>query len=157
MLQKLTHADFDDFFALLEESFPLDEYRPYEEQRALLDDPRYCAYVLFEGGEIKALMTVWQIADFAFLEHFAVAPACRNQGLGAKILGEIKQLLASRLVLEAELPETELAKRRIGFYQRNGFALNEYPYLQPSYGKGREAVPLFLMTTGGGLSAQEQL
>ena len=62
MLQKLTHADFDDFFALLEESFPLDEYRPYEEQRALLDDPRYCAYVLFEGGEIK-LDLPWEQTD----------------------------------------------------------------------------------------------
>ena len=36
-------------------------------------------------------------------------------------------------------PEDEMAVRRIGFYRRNGFHLwDNVPYLQPSYGEGRE-------------------
>jgi ribosomal protein S18 acetylase RimI-like enzyme len=157
LLQPLTDADFREAFELLSKSFPLDEYRPYEAQRVLLEHPLYRAYILKddESTEIRALITVWKLEKFVFIEHFAVAPACRNQGLGAKILQEVKEMLSARLVLEAELPETDLARRRIGFYQRNGFTLNEYPYLQPSYGKGREAVPLFLMTTGGSISEGE--
>ena len=157
LLQKSSLSDFDAIFSLLEESFPLDEYRPYDAQKALLDNPQYSVYVLPDevSHKIKALVTVWQLKTFAFIEHLAVAPGYRNQGLGAKILHEIGDLLACRLVLEVELPETEMAKRRIGFYRRNGFVLNEYPYMQPAYGKGREAVPLLLMTTEGSIDQAE--
>jgi ribosomal protein S18 acetylase RimI-like enzyme len=157
MLQKLSIAAFDSAFSLLEESFPLDEYRPYDAQRALLQNPQYSIYILPDEAsrEIKALVTVWQFKDFAFIEHLAVAPECRNQGIGAALLCELRKLLACRLVLEVELPETEMAKRRIGFYQRNGFSLNQYPYSQPSYGKGRSPVPLLLMTTEGGIDQTE--
>ena len=51
--------------------------------------------------------------------------------------------------LEVELPETDMARRRIGFYMRNGFFLNEYDYIQPPISKGRLPVPLRIMTSGG--------
>lgn len=154
MLQKLQTDEFDAFFSLLEASFPADEYRTYAEQKALLADPRYSIYVLpaAANAHIKAAITVWQFADFAYIEHFAVNSAYRNQGLGALILCEIVRLLPCPLCLEAELPETELAKRRIGFYRRNGFFVNDYPYIQPPYSKGKNPVPLTVMTTGGSIS-----
>jgi len=52
--------------------------------------------------------------------------------------------------LEAELPETELAARRIGFYERHGFTVNaDYPYFQPALTPGGSPIPLHLLTTGG--------
>lgn len=42
-----------------------------------------------------------------------------------------------------------MAKRRIGFYKRNKFFLNDYPYMQPSISAGKVAIPLLIMTTGG--------
>ncbi|MCI8448180.1 MAG: hypothetical protein HFH30_07230, partial [Eubacterium sp.] len=53
-----------------------------------------------------------------------------------------------RICLEVELPENDLAKRRIRFYERNGFFLNQYPYVQPSISKGRSPIPLLIMTSG---------
>ena len=38
--------------------------------------------------------------------------------------------------------------RRIGFYQRCGFSLCEKDYFQPSYRKGGEGLPLYLMFAG---------
>lgn len=38
MLEKLKPQDFDRVFMLLENSFPPDEYRTYEEHKALLDN-----------------------------------------------------------------------------------------------------------------------
>ena len=35
------------------------------------------------------------------------------------------------MVLEVELPEDALTRRRIGFYERHGLVFNSYPYLQP--------------------------
>lgn len=153
MLRKLQVSEFDAFFALLEVSFPADEYRTYAAQKAIFDDPRYSVYVLSDApAQIKAAITVWQFADFAFIEHFAVDPAYRNQGLGALILGEIKNFVSCALCLEAELPKTEIARRRIGFYERNGFFTNAYPYIQPAYSAEKNPVPLLILTTGGGIS-----
>ena len=52
------------------------------------------------------------------------------------------------ICLEVELPDCEIAKRRIEFYKRNGFFLNEYPYEQPAITKGRKPLPLMIMTSG---------
>lgn len=58
--------------------------------------------------------------------------------------------------LEAELPETELAARRIGFYERHGFTVNAaYPYRQPALTPGRQPIPLYLLTTDGARTASE--
>ena len=38
MLQKLLEEDFDKVYRIMEESFPIDERRTYEEQKALLNN-----------------------------------------------------------------------------------------------------------------------
>ena len=53
------------------------------------------------------------------------------------------------ICLEVELPEEEMSKRRIGFYERNGFYYNDYEYMQPAISKGRNEIPLRIMTTSG--------
>lgn len=149
MLEKMQLANFAQIFSIMEESFPLDEYRPYEEQKSLLKESKYGIYILpdSKSGNIKAFISVWQFTDFAYIEHFAVARKYRSQGLGSLILDEIRQILACQICLEVELPENDLAKRRIEFYKRNGFFLNAYPYLQPPISKGRNPLPLMIMTS----------
>ena len=48
-----------------------------------------------------------------------------------------------------EPPDTETARKRIGFYERNGFYLNDYPYIQPPMSEGKNELPLLIMTSGG--------
>ena len=57
--------------------------------------------------------------------------------------------------LEVELPESDITRRRIGFYRRNGFFLNDYPYIQPSLGVGRAPQPLRIMTRDGTITQTE--
>lgn len=156
MIQQLNEDDFDNIYSLMQKSFPPDEYRTYKEQRELLDDPQYCIYVLEDSGtdKIKAFIAVWTFEDFAFIEHLAVNPLYRNGGIGAAMLQEVVDALACQVCLEVELPETEIAKRRIGFYERNGFVLNHYPYIQPPISKGRNPIPLFLMTSERGVEEE---
>lgn len=151
MLEELQVKDFDKVYSMMEESFPVDERRTYEEQKALLDNEMYSIYILpdTENDNIKAFIAIWRFDDFAFVEHFAVSSLYRNGGLGALILQEVKKLLSSMICLEVELPEEEMAKRRIGFYERNGFYYNEYEYMQPAISKDRNEIPLRIMTTGG--------
>jgi ribosomal protein S18 acetylase RimI-like enzyme len=143
-------ASFDGVYRLMEESFPPDEIRSHEGQKALLEDARYHIYAaLRPDGSIQGIMAVWKFAEFAFLEHFAVSPADRNSGIGSAMLQALKERVQTDICLEAELPETELACRRIGFYERNGFSVQDYPYVQPALGADRKPIPLILMTTGG--------
>ncbi|MGN0298817.1 MAG: GNAT family N-acetyltransferase [Lachnospiraceae bacterium] len=155
MLQKIRKNDFDQVYALMEISFPYDEYRGYEEQKELLKQPNYTVYVLPDDDNIKAFITVYQFENFAFVEHFAVKPSYRNSGIGAAILQELSILLQCQICLEVELPETEVAKKRIKFYERNGFYLNNYPYVQPPFSEDKCAIPLFIMTTNHPLNEAE--
>ena len=131
----------------MKQSFPIDEIRPYEEQKELLSDSRYSIYAE-EGG----FLGVWEFDDFLFIEHFAVDKAKRNSGLGSKILTEFLENNEKPVCLEVELPDTDIAKRRIGFYERNGFFLNEFDYFQPPISKGKNIVPLMIMTSNGKIS-----
>lgn len=136
----------------MEQSFPKEEYRPYAAQRALLDRPEYAIYGMKEGSSIVGFAAVWELEDWLFLEHLAVDPECRNKGIGGQLLGFFT---GKRCCLEVEPPVTELTHRRVGFYERNGFFLNDYPYVQPSLGEGRSPVPLSIMTSGSAISPEE--
>lgn len=64
--------------------------------------------------------------DSQQLDYFAVLPACRAAGLGAKLLAALpgKEAGADAILIEAELPEKAddpaMAVRRLGFYARCG-------------------------------------
>lgn len=157
MFQKLKSTEFDQLYDLIKESFPKEEYRDYEKQKTLFRHPEYRIFVKKdkESEEIKAFLAVWEFDSFVYVEHFAVNPAMRNGGIGSKMLKTLMEATDKMIILEVEPPEDEMAVRRIGFYKRNGFYFNEYPYIQPSMGEGRKETPLFLMSTERKLCEEE--
>ena len=155
MIGRVCAEEFDRAYGLLEVSFPLDEYRPYAAQKALLQQPRYELWQMEESGELKALAAVWDIGEWLFVEHLAVDPRWRNRGIGSLFLRELAAACGKPLCLEVELPENDLARRRIGFYQRNGFVFNDYPYEMPALAPGQRPVPLRIMTAGHAISEEE--
>jgi len=158
MLQRLTVSDFESFFALMELSFPTTERRTKEDQRALFDaEAAYRVYGLQNSAthKVEAFLAVWDLDGILFVEHFAVDPTLRGQGIGSRLLAELAKMTDKPLCLEVEPPCTDLAIRRIAFYKRNGFFLNEFPYLQPSLAKGEPPIPLMVMTLGKALSKEE--
>ncbi|MDD4692085.1 MAG: GNAT family N-acetyltransferase [Eubacterium aggregans] len=147
MLKTIGPEDFDAVYAIMEEAFPVSERRPYHGQRKLLEEEAYTLYGYEKGGELAAFMALWELEPFIFTEHFAVSPAFRNQGMGETILGETFKVLHKPLILEVEEPEvSEMARRRVGFYERNGFHLTEVAYDQPVLTPGGEIVPLRVMS-----------
>lgn len=156
MIEKLKKQDFDKLFSLMEMSFPSDEYRVRAGQEKLFDNPLYSVYALRESeGALTAFISAWDFDDFSYIEHFAVNPNFRNGGIGSRMLKEVVEMLGKRTCLEVELPENDMAKRRIGFYERNGFFLNDYPYIQPAMSEGKHEIPLLVMTTGGAIGKTE--
>lgn len=157
MLKKMNEKDFSKVFDLMLQSFPDDERRTFDDEKALLENPYFQIYVLPNDDEtdVKGVITVWDFEKFAYVDHFAVNPNYRNGGIGTKMLTETVEKLAKTVCLEVEPPENETAKRRIAFYERNNFFLNEYSYMQPPISKGKNAIKLKVMTYGKHISQKE--
>lgn len=113
--------------------FPKAELKPVRSMLRLMDMGVYDSLLVLEDGEAVGYAMVWLPADRSggLLEYFGVLRGKRNGGLGGKIL----TLLAERygqIFGEAEAPdsddpeENDLRRRRIAFYQRNGFRVLDY-------------------------------
>ena len=83
---------------------------------------------VYDGETLVAylLMVRPRGATVSQLDYFAVLPACRAAGLGAKLLAALpgKEAGADAILIEAECPEKAddeaMAVRRLGFYARCG-------------------------------------
>ena len=150
MLQRINETNFPEIYRIMQASFSDDEYRPYDEQLALFEEPESRIYYMPAG-----FLAVWEFESFIYIEHFAVDPALRNSGTGSAMLQELVKQYQKPICLEVELPEDELTRRRIGFYERNGFVFNEYPYIQPPISKGKSPVPLRIMTYKSEITREE--
>lgn len=155
MIEILEDKDFDEMFDIMCSSFPAEERRSYKEQKALLSNPKFTIYVMRNEEAIMGFITLWRLDGFDFIDHFAVNPIFRNKGVGAKLLRELAVQRDGRLCLEVETPESEIAERRIHFYERNGFYLNRYPYTMPPMSEGKPPVPMLIMTSGGEITEDE--
>ena len=146
---KTTDAAYPFVEELLLSAFPKQERRDVEVQRYYTDNnPLFHCNVITDKGTPIGLITFWNFTDFCYIEHFATDAAQRNKGYGEKILRTFKAQCPIPIVLEAEEPTDEMSRRRIGFYQRQGFILQDCPYLQPPYRVGDDWFPLKLMTYG---------
>jgi ribosomal protein S18 acetylase RimI-like enzyme len=153
---KVQIEDFDEAYSCIEESFPLCERRTYQEAKAVLQSKEYTLFHIEESGKKIGLLGVWLLDGFCFIEHFAIYPCFRNNGFGAKALTLAKSKWKT-LVLEVEPDTTEIAKRRLNFYKRNGFLQNEFEYKLPSYRLGEEDVELVILSYPTLLSQNERV
>ncbi|MGN0236292.1 MAG: GNAT family N-acetyltransferase [Paludibacteraceae bacterium] len=137
-------------------SFPHNERRDTEAQRNNTDARADFHCLLAEDdGQAVGFITYWHFDGFCYGEHLATDPACRNKGYGAQILAALRAHLDTRyaapmpFVLEVEIPADDLSRRRIAFYERNGFTLwSDCDYRQPPYRPSDAPLPLFLMAQG---------
>lgn len=134
---------------VLIEAFPVEEYRELSELRELTEhsDIFHNNLVLDDGAPV-GLITWWDFGWFRYVEHFAIAAAFRNREYGHRTLSLVRAQTRTPLVLEVERPVQEMARRRIGFYQRQGFTLWERDYMQPPYRPGAGFLPMYLMAHG---------
>lgn len=151
MFERITEDTFDEIFPLLESAFPVTELREKDRQKAMLAEECYRLYGVKKDGVFAAVFATWEIEDFLYIEHFAVREDCRNGGYGGKLLDLLLEKKGCPMVLEVEVPEDEMTRRRIGFYERHGLVYNEYPYLQPPLREGNALLPLRLMTKPGAI------
>lgn len=147
-LSKLNEQDFEKVYALMENSFPVEEVRPRENARAQLRNPDYTIWISQnEEDQILGFIAEWDLGSNIFVEHFAMDPVRRGKGIGSGMMTAYLNQVSKPVVIEVEDEKTEINIRRIGFYQRLGFYLSQYGYDQPVYrGDMSKKIPLKLMT-----------
>lgn len=144
-LQEVLPEEFDAVYDVLERNFVLQERRERKQARIFLQQRRYTLYHICDADLRVGFISLWELDGFTFAEHFVIYECSRNRGYGSRALQAVCRMCGT-VVLEAEHPDKGMRGRRIAFYQRNGFCINDYPYLQPPYREGGEAVSLLLLS-----------
>lgn len=138
--------NFEEIWEIYMEAFPIDERRSRIKQWRLLDNLQYKMKPYVKEGQLIGFMGIWELPLFTFIEHFAIKKEFRGSGYGTEMLKELLKSSGSGIILEVEPPENKVAQDRIAFYQRHGFVLNTYDYVQPPYEDGQKYLPLLLMS-----------
>lgn len=154
-IKNTEHPLFAPAWRLYKRSFPPEERRGLRSQKKIMRHPLYHFETVTDKDEFIGLICWWGFEDVRYIEHLATSPHRRGEGYGRRILERFISGSDIPVLLEVELPTTEINKRRIGFYQRTGFVLNGHEYRQPPYKKGGDYVPLMLMTYPGAITGEE--
>ncbi|MBI4440048.1 GNAT family N-acetyltransferase [Candidatus Woesearchaeota archaeon] len=154
-LENSDSREFKEAWKMYESSFPSDERRTLELQKELIKNKKYNFFIVIKDKVLVALVADWDFEDFLFVEHLAVKGEFKRKGIGTELLKEYLSRNKQKTVLEVERPEAEIAIKRIKFYEKIGFRLNTFDYVQPPYGKDKNPVPMFLMTYPGKINEAE--
>ena len=141
----VTERDFDVVYSKMTSAFPYEERRDSFDERECLKDNRFRLLSLIDDASAVGFVALWLLDGFIFLEHIAIDEDKRSLGYGSRAIELIKSEFNLPIILEAEHPITEQQIKRIAFYKRLGFNVNEHDYTQPSY-HGGEGVPLMLLS-----------
>ena len=129
-----------------EEAFPVHERRNFDELVDLLPCPDMHVCALMNQEQLVGFIIYWQWNDVVFVEHFAIDPEQRGKQFGQQALAILLRIPYRYVILEVERPIDETSQRRVRFYERQGFTLNPFHYVQPPYQPGKPAVPMRLMS-----------
>ncbi|MBR1631017.1 MAG: GNAT family N-acetyltransferase [Paludibacteraceae bacterium] len=148
---------------LYESSFPFDERRDWTDfVRIMQVEKRFHCQVVMRQAEDDAaaafcgFLNYWDFSSrYVYIEHFAMRPLLRNQGLGGEALRQMQRQHSRPLVLEAELPTDDLTRRRVAFYERHGLRLLRSDYIQPPFRERGNTVPLCILGTADSFTDED--
>lgn len=132
IFRQLDNDEIRDWYSReLAEAFAENERKPLEDIFSLIQQDRYEIWGLFGTGcALIGYAALWKRPGIplVLLDYLGVTAALRNGGTGSEILKLLKDLNVP-IVAESETPvagdseeANSIRRRRIAFYERNGFA-----------------------------------
>ncbi len=145
--------------SIYEEAFPPEEKVDFSSllSHKFADDCAFKLYAILDKNETCGMLSIVEYTSFVFIYYLAITPAKKGLGIGNKVLELIKKESTTPLILEVEHATQDISKRRIEFYVRNGFHVNQYPYFQPALHQHTDAVPMHIMSYPHALSEEDFL
>lgn len=133
--------------SLFTDAFPADERPSFDRIRELHRQSPFFKVNLFRWNDFPVgFISQWDFDTFTYVEHAAFDPSVRGKGLGSSAFAHLLNRLDRPCILEVEPPTGDIEKRRIGFYERLGFKLSPYLYVQPPYSPDKHPLMMRLMT-----------
>jgi GNAT superfamily N-acetyltransferase len=129
MIRPCTDTDFEDIYAIINDAaeaycgvIPEDRwhvpYMPRDELKSEIE-----AGVVFwgceEGGELAGVMGIQDVQGVTLIRHAYVRTARRNQGIGGRLLRELREKTARPLLIGTWAD----AVWAVRFYEKHGFRL----------------------------------
>ncbi len=145
-LKHISDTYFYNAWRLYEDAFPIEERRLLDDQECIFKKDNYHFDVLIDKNQFIGFILWWDFDTCKYIEHFATSIEYRNRGLGKLILTKFIAGNDTDILLEVELPVSSMNKRRIQFYERIGFKLNQHYYEIPPVIKDASPLQLLLMS-----------
>lgn len=156
IFKDLELQDFDEFYQIILNNFPMKEIKSYDYMKATFIDGRYKVLTLVDDNKIIGIMSYFDSDEFVVVDYFSIDGNYKNQGLGSKMLQHFITTANKLVMLEVEHPLDDQSTRRIGFYQRNGMILNnQYDYFVPPVRNLKQRLYFHLMSYPHGLNNDE--
>ncbi|SNR39034.1 Ribosomal protein S18 acetylase RimI [Lutibacter agarilyticus] len=154
-LRNISDTYFQEAWQLYEEAFPFEERRILDDQISVLKNSKYHFEVVINENQFIGFILWWDFETLKYIDHFATSAEQRNKGYGKLILNEFINDNSKPILLEVELPTSSTNQRRIKFYERIGFKLNQHPYEVPNAKINEPPLPLLLMSYPNQITSKE--
>lgn len=129
MIRPCDTKDFDSIYSIINEAarvyrgvIPEDRWKePYMSRDELLHeiDEGVIFWGYQEGAELVGVMGIQHVQDVTLIRHAYIRPANQNQGVGGKLLSELRNQTNRRILIGT----WAAAVWAIRFYEKNGFRL----------------------------------
>ena len=131
MLKKINLKEFKDLYRKhIVRDFPREERRSLNKFKKRVTSGKEEVYVYLENGQEKAYTIMVILNNYVMVSFLAVFKQYRGEGIGTKLLKEIKDNFSNKkgILLEVENPkynkdekEKEIRQRRIKFYEKSNY------------------------------------
>jgi len=146
-INSVTDSFYLNLYNLYSLAFPVEERCTWAGLEYMLTYERlFLSNVLVKDDKFAGLFNYWTFDRFYYIEHMAVAPIMRGEGIGTEAMEIFKSQTKLPIVFEVEMPTNPTAIRRINFYEKLGFTVLSHNYAQPPYEEDKFLVPMQLMS-----------
>lgn len=139
------HPLAGEWWQLYENAFPACERRGAEQHAEAMQDAAFHCLHLTDAQGFVGILSYWQWENLCYVEHLAIIPERRGQGLGHQVLEHVP----APAILEIEPVVDAATARRLSFYESCGFTRLPQPHVQLAYQSGQPDVPLWLLSRPG--------
>lgn len=136
-MQTAQDSYWEETWEIYKQSFPVFERRLLNNQIEAMEEESYHCVVAVQNNQVVGMIFYWEWEESIYIEHFAIHPDLRGQSYGSAILKEFVESTSKVVILEIDPPIDEISKKRLSFYKRLGFYMNDYQYTHPPYRKDR--------------------
>lgn len=145
---------FNDAMEIYKTSFPIFEQRTIKSQIEVLDHEDYYCMAVCECSKLIGILFYWKGNAFRYIEHLAISKELRGQNYGSKVLKEFCKN-NKNIILEIDIPNDFISIKRLHFYSKLGFKLQEFNHVHPPYREAYKGHSLKIMSFEKDLTQKE--